>query len=226
MGWWGTTIFGGDTPCDFEHDIERMFEKVLEETLKKSDYYEGEHIPALFIAADFVKHFTRRADILRSHIQKLEKFAANPNNFTSWKNAEERQAKVQRFVDYLKHQFNFDETGYDYKNDASTHELDGKRVYHLMLAKHIYSIRQTGLNPQAPSAGFLGNMRGVYVSASIVGCMKWIHHVTSHDPLKPVAIVSFEVRPKDNVVRDLRVDFMDDYRITHGISPKRLTIME
>lgn len=226
MGWWGTGIFGGDTPCDLEADIEKMFGKVLEVTMAKDGYYEGEHIPALFMAADFVKYFTRRADIFKPYIERLEEFAADSNNFSDWKHSEDRQSKVQKFVDYLKGQFNLAGTGYSYKNEAPTHELDGKRVYHLTLSERLYSIKQTGLNPGLPSAGFLGNMKGVYVSNSIVGCMKWIHHVTDFDPLKPVAIVSFEVRPKDNVVQDLRVDFLDDYRITHGISPKRLTIME
>lgn len=217
MGWWGPGLFCGDSALDFLGEMEEWFHNRIGEALASE--YGLDDVPAIvYVYADFCRRYSHRNDKLDEYVAWLRKYEAD-----GWKSSKERTAAVHKLADELgrafrlkSRKFNLDPGKYPEVN------VIGKEVYHLTKKDRLDLISRDGLLPKACHAGFFENKTGVYVSRSLLGCLKWQHHVLGHTLEGEAAIVKFMVGPDDKVYQDQRVSFEDDLVVCNKIVPERL----
>lgn len=214
MGYWGTGIFSGDQPCDLKADIASYLARRIETV---SDY--ELIIPLVYIYADYLMHYEYRERDLKKFIGFLERI-----DCSKWKKPKERRRSINRLIRWIKTSFRLDGNGYN--DNLQKVNLIGKAVYHLTLKKKIPQILKRGLITKKPNCGFLGNQKGIYVSDSLVKCLRWKLYVTNANPLQLMAFVKFIIKDSDEVYRDNRVDFLGDYLIKNNINRNRLIVFD
>lgn len=228
MGWWGHGLFSGDSVCDWKSEHLEDLAELIDKTIEKGQWYTAdgkrgydiEDIPGMiYVYAEISKKFTYRTG-------KLHKYAKWCKNYTAegWKSKAEREETVRRLGEEIEALFQKPGDGYkfDFEKLSRVENLVGKEVYHLTRKEHLEPILKEGLKAQNCHAGFLQNRTGVYVSSSLLGCLKWQHHVLSYRLFPEPAVVKFVISSEDEVFPDLRVDFKDDFVVTNNIAPERL----
>lgn len=228
MGWWGTDLFAGDSICDWQSEHLDDLAQLIDKTIEKGTWYtddgkrgyDVEDIPGMiFVYAEYSLKHTRRTN-------KLAKYAEWCKNYKAegWRTHEEREKTVRRLGEEIEALFQTNGGGYkfDYENQPATSDLIGKTVYHLTRRDRLEAILSEGLKSQECFAGFFNNRKGVYVSTSLLGCVKWQFHVLGHHFITEPAFVKFAISSEDSVYPDLRVDFKDDFVVTNDVAPSRL----
>lgn len=224
MGWWGYGLFSGDSPADFIGTIEGWFQERIEEEMKHG--YDFEDVPAIiYLYADFCRRYGYHSKKMKEYVEWLRAYDATKNG---WKHEVERQETITRLANELEQLFTMNEKeGYrlDHKEYPKINVI-GQDVYHLTKREHVTSIQKEGLLPKAAYAGWVGeNKTGIYVSRSMLGCLKWQHHVLGHTLVGEPGIVKFTINEEDEVYQDQRVDFRDDLIVCNRIPPGRCWIL-
>jgi hypothetical protein len=225
MGWWGYGLFSGDSPADFIGNTEHWFRQQIEEAMK--DGWRFEDVPAIiYLYADFCRRFGYRSKDMNKYVEWLRAYDASKNG---WKSEKERQEAIVRLGNELEQLFTMKEKE-GYRLDPSEYPrvngLSGVEVYHLTRRENVTNIQKEGLLPKKCYAGWAGeNKEGVFVSRSMLGCLKWQHHVLGHTLIGEPAIVKFAINDEDEVYQDQRVDFRDDLIVCNRIRPGRCWIL-
>lgn len=228
MGWWGHDLFSGDSIYDWQSEHLYDLSELIDKTIERGTWYTPggkrggmEHdIPGMiFVYAELAQKYTHRTG-------KLEKYANWCKNYKAkgWKNNEEREAIVNRLGEEISAIFQKNKDGYVLDiNKAPKIDMVGNTVYHLTPKQKIDQIEKEGLKSQVCIAGFFENRQGVYVSNSILGCLKWQHHVLGQRLIADAAFVKFIIIPTDEVYQDVRVDVKNDFVVSNDIPAIRLT---
>jgi hypothetical protein len=228
MGWWGYDLFSGDSICDWESEHLYDLGELIDETIKKGDWYtkdgkrgySKEDIPGMiFVYAELAQRYTKRTGNLEKYAKWCKDYKAE-----GWNHNKEREEIVHRLGEEISNLFQKQKEGYQLDpNKAPKVDIVGTDVYHLTKKENLAKITKTGLKKKVCYAGFFENRKGVYVSRSILGCLKWQHHVLGHKLIADAAFVKFTILPTDKVYQDVRVDFKDDFVVSNNIETTRLT---
>lgn len=227
MGWWGFELFSGDSICDWQNEFIFDLGELIDKTIEKGSWYtedgnrgyEKEDVPGMiFVYAELSQKYTRRT-------QNLEKYAKWCKEYTTetWTDNKKRENVVHRLGYEIETLFQKEKEGYklNLKNNPNANII-GQVVYHLTEKSKLENIEKEGLKKQICFAGFFENREGIYVSNSILGCLKWQYHVLGHKLISDPAFVKFTILPTDEVFHDYRVDFKDDYVVTNNVTSGRL----
>jgi hypothetical protein len=222
MGWFGCGLFSGDSPMNWLGKIRRTLECEIDKVIEKG-YYLGvdtDDVPALiFFYADFLRHYERRVGKLHTYIKWLHNYKAE-----GWKHADERLKTIKLLADEIESLFVREGEGYKDIDKYTKIESPSKEFYHLTTRTKLSDIRKNGLIPQRCFAGLFENKTGIYVSSSLMGCLKWRFHCLGHLLCPDPAIIRFTSDHTDEIYCDGRVDFKDDFIVCNSIPAERLTI--
>lgn len=228
MGWWGYGLFDGDSICDWESEHLYDLGQLIDKTIDKQNWYteDGkrgyniEDVPGMiFLYAELAQRYTRRTGKLEKYAKWCKEYKAD-----GWKHNTEREGVVRKLGKDIETLFHKDDEGYQTDHTKLEKvDISGTVVYHLTSKSKLDLINSEGLKSQVCYAGFWENRQGVYVSNSILGCLKWQHHVLGHKLIADPAFVKFTIIPGDVVYPDYRVDFKDDYVVSNNVPAGRIT---
>lgn len=235
MGWWGYGLYSGDSPLDWLITVQRSLEKQIDEEIKndKGNFCSDDMPAMVFHYADFLRRYQRRVGKLYEYVEWLKQYVKElkEENKLGWESRDERVETVEQLIKDIEVSFVEDKEGYrlDSEKYGKAH-IAGWQVFHLTTKKHLPKIITEGLVPQECYIGWGKNKKGIYVSDSMLGALKWQFHCSGHRLQTTIAedatpaLISFMITSADEVYKDQRVDFNDDYIVCNPVPPHRLDI--